>query len=197
MSGGAAPTAPVCQSAVVPEFPLHLGIHSPETIMRTSLLRLSLLFAALVGLACAPATSTVDTAADEQAIDAVREREMAAFNAGSTDSLAAVLSADVVAMPPNEPMLSGVDAMRTWAQNISNQFTVNGRYTSSEIDVAGDWAIERFTGELALTPKAGGPAVTEQLKGIHVYQRQTDGTWRITQDVWNYNAPPPAPPAAK
>lgn len=152
---------------------------------------------ALVALACAPATSTVDTAADEQAINAVREREIAAFNAGATDSLAAVLAADVVAMPPNEPMLSGVDAMRTWAQNISNQFTVNGRYSGSEIEVAGDWAIERYTGELVLTPKAGGPAVTEQMKGIHVYQRQSDGTWRITQDVWNFNAPPPAPPAAK
>jgi ketosteroid isomerase-like protein len=165
--------------------------------MRTSLLRLSPLFAALVALACAPATSTVDTAADEQAINAVREREIAAFSAGSTDSLAAVYTSDVVSMPPNEPMLSGVDAVRTWAQNINNLFTVNGRYTSADIDVAGDWAIERFTGELTLTPKAGGPAVTEQLKGIHVYQRQADGTWLITQDVWNVNAPPPAPPPAK
>ena len=58
--------------------------------------------------------------------------------------------------------------------------------------VSGDLAVHRFTGELTLTPKAGGDAVTEAIKGLHVLRKQADGTWKITQDVWNTDRPAPA-----
>ncbi len=155
-----------------------------------------LLFVGLITNSCGPGAPSGDPVADAAAIDAVREREIAAFSAGQLDSLAAVQTADVVLMPPNEPAVSSSDAVRTWAQNIYNQFTVTGRYTEDEATVAGDWAIERYAGELTLTPKAGGASITERIKGIHVYRRQPDGSWRIAQDVWNTDAPPPAPAAA-
>jgi ketosteroid isomerase-like protein len=31
----------------------------------------------------------------------------------------------------------------------------------------------------------------EALKGIHIYRRQADGSWKITHDAWNFDAPPP------
>jgi ketosteroid isomerase-like protein len=155
-------------------------------------------FLALVALACAKPSAQVDTAADVQAISAVREREISAFSSGVVDSLVAVYTSDVVMMPPNEPMINGAEAVRTWAQNVASQATVAGKYTDAKVTVAGDWAVERYIGELTMTPKAGGAAATEHLKGIHVYQRQPDGSWRIAQDVWNSDAPPPAPsPAPK
>lgn len=136
-----------------------------------------------------------DTTADREAISQVREREIAGFSAGATDSVAALLTTDVVVMPPNEPAVTGRDSARAWLKRVADQFTVNGRYTNADIAVAGDWAIERFEGELTLTPKAGGRPVAERVKGIHIYRRQSDGTWRIAQDVWNSNAAPPAPAA--
>ncbi len=154
-------------------------------------------FLALVALACATPPAQVDTAADVQAINAVREREISAFASGAVDSLVAVYTSDVVMMPPNEPMINGAEAVRTWGQNIASQATVAGKYTDAKIAVAGDWAVERYIGELTLTPKAGGAAMTEHLKGIHVYQRQPVGSWRIAQDVWNTDAPSPAPPTPK
>lgn len=156
----------------------------------------SALLLGLSALGCAR-TTPVDTADEERAINAVREREIRAFSAGAVDSLLAVLTADAVMMPPNEPMRTGADAIRTWHQNIASQFSVDGRYTDSEVSIAGDWAIERYDGVLRLTPKAGGPPVEEQFKGIHVYRRQPDGSWRIAQDIWNANAPPPATPATR
>jgi uncharacterized protein (TIGR02246 family) len=156
------------------------------------------LAAALWGaVACSPATPSIDTAADTRAINAVRDREIAAFSAGAVDSHLVVLTGDAVLMPPNEPAVAGTDAIRTWAQNVATQFAVSGQYTDSQIRVMGDWAIERYTGLLTVTPKAGGPAVEERLKGIHVYQRQSDGSWRIAQDIWNTDAPPPSQPATK
>jgi ketosteroid isomerase-like protein len=45
-----------------------------------------------------------------------------------------------------------------------------------------------------VTPKAAGAKpTTETIKGLHVLRRQTDGSWKIIQDIWNNDAPPPAP----
>jgi uncharacterized protein (TIGR02246 family) len=142
-------------------------------------------------------SAPVDTATDERAINAVREREISAFSAGAVDSLLAVLTTDAVMMPPDQPMVTGAEAIRTWHQNIANQNSVDGRYTDSEVSVVGDWAIERYDAVLRFTPKAGGPPVEQQLKGLHVYRRQRDGSWRIAQDIWNANAPPSATQATK
>jgi ketosteroid isomerase-like protein len=150
-------------------------------------------------VSCAPGKPPADTAADERAINAVREREITAFSAGAVDSLLAVMDPDAVMMPPNEPIVVGTDAVRTWAQTMASQVTVNARYTGSKININGDWATERYTAVLRFTPKAGGAAAEDVLKGIHIYHRQPDGSWRIVQDVWNADAPPqaPAPPPAK
>ena len=156
-----------------------------------------LLFVGAVG--CGPSRPPADPAADEQAINAVREREITAFSAGAVDSLLAVMVPDVVIMPPDEPMVIGTDAARKWAQAVVNIATVNGRYTDAKITVNGDWAIERYSGVLRVTPKTGGAATEDRIKGIHIYRRQPDGSWRMVQDVWNHDAPEPAPvqPSAK
>lgn len=153
-----------------------------------------LLSAALLSSAwaCARDTGPVDTAADEQAIAAVRGREMRAFTAGAIDSALAVFTADAVLMPPNEPTRAGADEIRAWLQGMANQFSVAGRYSDAQLTVSGDVAVERYVADLRLTPKAGGAATEERFKGIHVYRRQSDGSWRITHDVWNADGPPAA-----
>jgi uncharacterized protein (TIGR02246 family) len=153
---------------------------------------------ALAACARASAPAATDTAADIAAVNAVREREAAALNSGNIDSALAVYAADVQMMSPNEKVIVGAPALRTWLENFLATATVSARYTSSVVDVSGDLAVDRYTGELTVTPKAAGATtMTEVIKGVHVMRRQADGSWRITQDVWNSDAPPPAPPPAK
>lgn len=160
--------------------------------------RVLLVISFAAAVACSPRSRDVNTAADEAAIQQVREREISAFSRGHVDSLLAVFTEDVVFMPPDQPQVAGSAALRTWAQGIADQFTVTGRYTGSEIIiVAGDWAVERFTGVLTLTSKAGGTPTEERLKGLHVYHRQPDGTWRISHDVWNNDSAPVPTQAAR
>jgi ketosteroid isomerase-like protein len=71
------------------------------------------------------------------------------------------------------------------------------RYTASSLEFAGDRAIEHYTAVAKVTPKAGGAPMDERIKGIHIYQRQADGSWRITSDVWNSEAPPSPPPTPR
>ncbi len=46
--------------------------------------------------------------------------------------------------------------------------------------------------QATFTPEAGGEAHTGNYKGIHIYRRQPDGSWRIAQDIWNSDEAPPA-----
>jgi ketosteroid isomerase-like protein len=142
--------------------------------------------------ACAPHSPvppTHDRAADVAAIDALRNKEIVSLAALNMDTLMTVYSSDAVIMPPGGPMLTGTAAIRTWATESFKDVTIQGQYTSSQVEVIGDWAIDRYTGALTITPKGGQP-MSEVIKGIHVLKRQPNGGWLIVQDVWN--ADPPA-----
>jgi ketosteroid isomerase-like protein len=130
--------------------------------------------------AAAPAVSTE---ADMQAIAAVRDLEVAAFTSGGDFS--SYLAGDAVLMPPNAPRVVGIEAIGAWAAEFASQVTFNSLdYTESEIVITGDWAIERYAASVTMTA-AGGDPVSGTNKGIHVYKRQADGSWKMVQDVWN------------
>lgn len=66
---------------------------------------------------------------------------------------------------------------------------VEAKFTESEVAASGDLAIERVAFAWTLQPVAGGPPITEIGKGLHVYRRQTDGTWKLIMDAWSADAP--------
>ena len=147
----------------------------------------------LVALGCSQGGEQVSMAsADVEAINQVREREAATLASEAIEDLAAVYTDDVTFMPPNEPALMGRQASQSWFADFVEEFTVSLEYTGSDVTVAGDWAIERYTGTVTMTPEAGDETITETIKGIHIYRRQADGSWRIAQDIWNSNEAPPA-----
>lgn len=144
----------------------------------------------LVALACSESgeqESMSMAAGYVDAINEVREAEAATLNTAMLENLANVYAADVLMMPPGEPAVTGREAATAWFSDFVEMFDVNLDYTSSDVTVAGDWAIERYTGTATMTPKEGGEAATETIKGIHIYQRQPDGSWLIVQDIWNYD----------
>jgi uncharacterized protein (TIGR02246 family) len=145
--------------------------------------------AAMLVLACAPPAETVDTAAEVAAIEAVRAQEVAAIVSG--DTVVAHLTDDAVMLPPGGPRVDGKAAIRAWLREFMAAATVQSlEYTEAHVTVAGDWAIEQYAGRLGLVP-AGGEAMSETLKGIHVYRKGADGSWRIAMDVWNMDTAPP------
>lgn len=150
---------------------------------------------ALALVACATRTAPVDTSADVAAIRAAQDHEIAAVTSGNLDTAMSVYAADVEIMPPDEAALEGGDAVRQWLTANFKDYDFSGRYTRSDVDVVGDWGIARYVGTLTLKPKAAGAAsVTQAVKGIHIFRRQADGSWKIVRDVWNVDAPAsPAP----
>jgi ketosteroid isomerase-like protein len=125
----------------------------------------------------------------QAAIDKIREMEAASVNNADSSSIPKIYSQDVEYIPPGEPVLKGTDAVREWHMALIEQFDADLEYTASDIKVMGDWAIEQYEGNVKMTPKAGGDPIVEQVRGIHVYRRGEDGTWKITKDIWNYHVP--------
>lgn len=156
-----------------------------------ALKRVPLCLAALAIVACAPQgePSQAEIEANIAAVAAVRDHEVAAINSGEVD--VSYLAADAVMMPPNEPALNGATAIEAWVRDFVSQITGSLDYTSSDITVSGDWAIEIYAGTLTVTPSGGGDAMGESLKGIHVYRRGDDGSWKMVYDVWNVDTPLP------
>lgn len=149
--------------------------------------------ALLLVAACAPpAAPPPDTTADVAAIKKAQDREVTSLIAANIDSMMANYTADVVFMPPDEPMVSGGQAGRAWLEAFVKESSVSGKYTSAEVEVAGTTGIVRYTGELTTTPKKGGKSAVFLMKGVHIFKKQTDGSWKIAQDVWNFD-PAPAP----
>ncbi len=150
---------------------------------------LSVTVAVLACIACQPAGNSTEE--DVAAINEVRGMEAEGVNSGDAERALEPYTDNVAFMAPNAPLMTGKEAVRSWFSGAMEQFDVSVNYTFSDVQVAGDWAVERYAGTATFTPKDGSDAMVEQIKGIHVYQRQADGTWKIAQDIWNSDAAPP------
>ncbi len=149
-------------------------------------------FSVAMAIPCSAGERAAMTEEDVAAIKQVREMEEEGVSSGDPESSLGAYTDDVVFMPPGEPGVKGKEAVRNWLATAYEQFDIKLRYTSGDIKVSGDSAFEHYAGNATFTPKAGGDAIVEQIKGIHIYHRQADGSWKITHDIWSSDAPPPA-----
>jgi uncharacterized protein (TIGR02246 family) len=102
-----------------------------------------------------------------------------------------VFSEDAVQMPPNTPANVGREMIRAWSKAFLDPLRAEFAHEVGEIRVAGDWAFERGTYRIRVTPKAGGESFQDTGKYITIYQKQPDGAWLLARDIWNSNHPTP------
>jgi uncharacterized protein (TIGR02246 family) len=139
--------------------------------------------------------------ADRRAISELVANENAGFTSSNVNELLKLYTDDVVMMPPGEPPIQGKAKLRPWLEKLFSQVRMGSTTVSEDLRINGAWAVERLVLHSTTTPVAGGTAVVESGKVLHVYQRQADGSWRIAQDIWNTDgplntSPAPAAPAA-
>jgi len=131
-------------------------------------------------------------ATETQAIDTTRDAHVAALNRNDANRWAAAFTDDGVQMPPNFPANVGRDDIRAWSAAFLEAFDAEFSLAPEEVQIAGsDWAFERGTYEIALTPKAGGEPIEDAGKYITVYRRQSGDSWAMARDIWNSSNPLP------
>jgi ketosteroid isomerase-like protein len=150
--------------------------------MRGLLVALSLLLAA-----CAPMRPTPE---ETRAIgDGAMKTYLDAINANDAGRVLAVMTEDVVLMPPHEPALIGKAKVRPWVEGYFGAYAARWEKTSEEFVIAGDLAYERYRYHSFDTAKTGGVRIEDVGKGLIVYRRGDDGKWRVARDAWSSDNP--------
>lgn len=64
-------------------------------------------------------------------------------------------------------------------------FNIEGKFFDENFIASGNVVIHRYSYTMELTPKEGGDTITEVGHGIKIYQKSTEGTWKMLYDVWS------------
>ena len=139
------------------------------------------------------ANKETSTGIDISGIDRLREVHVAAVNDGDADGWAGCFTDDAVQMPPHFGINTGKTAIRGWNKGFLSMFACRFSLSVDEVQATGDWAFERGCYVITLTPRASGGSMDDHGKYITIYQRQSDGSWKIARDIWNSNQPLPGP----
>ncbi len=155
-------------------------LSAEDTIMKKLLTTLPLF---LMIMGCNQASMSEDPSV----LSARTEAFEAALNAKDIDALGMIYTSNARLMPPNGKMAIGRDAARDIFADIIDA-GLNGELTSIEARISGDMGYDVGTYKLM-----AGNTVVDTGKFVEIFQRGDDGEWRISNDIWNSDLPPPAP----
>jgi uncharacterized protein (TIGR02246 family) len=127
----------------------------------------------------------------DPALARAHEDYLAAINANDAEAVLALLTDDAVYLPPHEPAVAGKAAIRPWLEGYFKAYRTHWEKEARELVAAGDWAVEYAAERVTDVPVGGGEALEDVCKGLIVYRRQGDGTWKVARDMWNSDRPAP------
>lgn len=142
----------------------------------------------LVGVltACQPSHQT-DDSSDIEAINLMSSERAEAFNRGDSEGIAIHFTETGLLMAPGSPVAQGRIAVADYYQQIFDEYETILESGYDEVEVSGDLAFGRGTAYVTLIPRDGGDQISSTSKYINILQRQSDGTWLTTHDIWNEN----------
>ena len=151
---------------------------------------LGVIFLAIFILAFNACEKKVDTQADEEAIKKLAQKFDEAVNQGDADSFSSCFADDAIQMPAGGPKVIGKQAIYDSAKVGFQRYTSNLKGTVERIDISGDWAFLRSSYIESVTLKKDETKTTYYGSWLLVLQKQTDGSWKIFYDIWNYDKQP-------
>lgn len=134
----------------------------------------------------------MDKESDIAAVKDMLNQYVKGCNTGDFDFWMSLWADDGVQMPPDAPPRVGKEQIRENMKPVFDQFYMEATVDIFEGKVYGDLGLTRCNGTLKLTPKAGGETIhaTPDGKALTLYERQSDGSWKIVYDCFNSNVPP-------
>ena len=122
---------------------------------------------------------------DKEIIDRRRAEYVEAFNREDIVAMSGYAAADAVGMAPNRPAIRGIDAHRQfWREGFAAAKSLFFVFPE-ELELLGDVAIDQHHWVLDSMPKRGGRPVHDEGKGIWIWRRQGDGSWKVSRGIWN------------
>lgn len=128
------------------------------------------------------------TAEDRAAIEATSRAFIGAAHAADWKALAGTYTKDAVLMPPHHPAVVGRDDIRAWFASFPPLVEIDLR--NVEVRGQGELAYVRgtYTMKIAL---GGGSPIEDRGKFIEIREKQPDGSWPLSRDIFNSDLPAP------
>lgn len=123
--------------------------------------------------------------AERSAINRVRETLVAAVNRSDADAASQLWTDDGRMMPPNQPTLHGRVAIQAHFAHLFKQRQFRYTLANCELQISGSMAVERVEYHVITHSIGDGSVAEDSGKGLHVYRRDADGRWQLTEDIWN------------
>jgi len=123
---------------------------------------------------------------DVAAIRQLTDDWLTAVKVKDVARLTGMVTDDAVFLPPGFPPIRGKAAVEAMYNTFFSQFSsVEQTAAAEEVEIAGDWAFSWGTETFVLFPKAGGPSIRMQGKGMSILRRQPDGAWKFARGINN------------
>jgi uncharacterized protein (TIGR02246 family) len=155
--------------------------------------RYTFLLALVAGLCSGQETAGPPHAFDMTAIEQLHKRDAAAAAEGDVAALAELWTDDAVALPPGEPPVIGIEAIRKWlAKSQADPSTVEVvEYVLDfkEVTIRGDEAVEWGRTRVAIRPRGTTSIVRASGNLMRILKKQADGSWKVFRSAWNVERP--------
>jgi len=138
--------------------------------------------------------------AEEATVAPLSDEDVAAIKARSDEYDQFVLSRDwdavvslfienAVVMPPNEPILQGREAIKTFYEALPPIQEFMSQVV--EVDGRGDIAYVRGSYSLKIEMEGVAEPIQDTGKTISILRKQEDGSWLFATTIWNSDLPLP------
>jgi ketosteroid isomerase-like protein len=127
---------------------------------------------------------------DLAAITAYNERYLKSINEEDIAALSSLTTDGHVMLPPNREPVVGKAANDALNGSAFERFDFSETWTPVETVIDGNLAFQRGTFTVNARPKGEGDRVELRGSFLRIYQRQPDGEWRMTRDMFNSSTPP-------
>jgi ketosteroid isomerase-like protein len=146
---------------------------------------------------CGQQTPPDTRAADESAIKDMDAQWSKTAGARDVEGTVAYYSDDASVLAPNAPVTTGTAAIRAvWAALLVPGVSLSWQPSKVEVSRASDLAYTMGVYQMASKDSRGKP-LADQGKYVEVWKKQSDGKWKVVEDIFNSDLPLPAPAEKK
>ena len=126
-------------------------------------------------------------------VDKGHHKWLDAMKANDAEALGRLVTEDAVLMPPHDQPVVGRQGVIDWFAGVVKQArTTAVGVPQREVIMAGDVGIERGSFTWQVAPTGGGAPIEDRGNYLAVWRRQSDGSWKVTREIWNSTLPVPA-----
>jgi ketosteroid isomerase-like protein len=121
---------------------------------------------------------------DADIISQRRHEHIEAFNRRDIAAMSRTVTEDSIAMPPNQPPLTGRDSLEAWWAEGFEAAQSKFSHVAQELLLDQSWAFDRFEWRME-TRSSSGQYHTDNGNCVWLWEKQHDGSWLLARSIWN------------